>query len=833
MVVICDQPYVSVSSTYDEEFEKFKFPLSEFQKYSIQAIMDGHHSLVTAHTGSGKTLPAEFAIDYFTRLGKKIVYTSPIKALSNQKFYDFTKKFPNLSIGLFTGDIKMNPNAQVLIMTTEILMNHLFSLQDEEHYKTDDFTLDVQNELACVVFDEVHYINDLHRGQNWEKTILMLPEHVQMVMLSATIDQPEKFAAWCENKQSKKQVYLSSTYQRVVPLTHYGFLTTNEGVFKRIKDKDTQKRIRDQTNKFVILKTSKDKFMGDGYLQLKTMNQLFEKNDAFMNKNHVLNQLVGQLKEQEMLPAIAFVFSRKLVESYAKAIHTNILEFDSKIPYTMKNECDQLLRKLPNYKEYIHLPEYDELVGLLEKGIGIHHSGMIPILREIVETMISRGCVKLLFATESFAIGLDCPIRTAIFTSLTKFDGTKMRYLLSHEYSQAAGRAGRRGLDVVGHVVHCNNMFELPSENEYKDILCGAPQTLVSKFHISFSTILSLIKNGKFALNDFVSFVQKSMLDTELQKAVSNEMGNNFEMQEIIKTKENGLLHMRTPVEVCHQYLQLVDHGADLFVKKKSNKQRKNDERTISDMKDQYKFLLQDVEKIKELKDLKSQFGESTQYIDSCKDFIQTKTRGMCNMLEKQRFIQHMDLDMYSFTEKGTYASNLAEVHGLVCIDLLTQYNYLEDFEVKHIIGLLSVFSDIKVGNEFKSSVPNTKDTYMKKCIKDLLEIYEHYACEEHSFSVISGYIYDDPITLDLIDVLMEWSNLENEQECKYFVQTQLIPLEVGLGDFTKGVLKMSAVAKEWYKMSIIANQVDLQFKLSQVDDKILKFIVTTQSLYI
>lgn len=233
-----------------------------------------------------------------------------------------------------------------------------------------------------------------------------------------------------------------------------------------------------------------------------------------------MNQLAFQLKEQEMLPAIAFVFSRKMVETYAKAIQTNILEFDSKIPYTMRDECDKILRKLPNYEEYMRLPEYDELTKLLEKGIGIHHSGMIPVFREIVEKMISKGAVKLLFATESFAIGLDCPIRTAVFTSLTKFDGHNMRYLLPHEYSQAAGRAGRRGLDTIGHVVHCNNMFDLPSSNEYKDILCGKPQTLVSKFYISFSIILNLIKNGKSTQVDFVDFVQRSMLHGELQKQI-------------------------------------------------------------------------------------------------------------------------------------------------------------------------------------------------------------------------------------------------------------------------------------------------------------------------
>ena len=549
MVVICEKPYENAE--YNEYFNNYPFELSDFQKYAIEAIVTGNHSLVTAHTGSGKTLPGEFAIEHFVKKGKKVVYTSPIKALSNQKYYEFTKKFPDISIGLFTGDIKTNPCASVLIMTTEILMNYLFTLDtnnefiDERNY---DFQLNIKDELACVIFDEVHYINDLDRGQNWEQTILMLPKEVQMVMLSATIDSPEKFAKWCE-KDNEKQVYLSSTYKRVVPLTHYGFLTTNETIYKKIRDKETQQKIRNQTNKFHILKTSNDKYMEDGYLQLKSTMSYFHKENLFVNKTHVLNQLAKQLKEEEKLPAIAFVFSRKNVETFANAITTNILEFDSKVPYTIKNECDSIIKKLPNYQEYMRLPEYDGLIKLLEKGIGIHHSGMIPILREIVETMISRKHIKLLFATESFAIGLDCPIRTAVFTSLTKFDGTKMRYLFPHEYSQAAGRAGRRGLDTIGNVIHCNNMFDLPSSNEYREILCGAPQKLVSKFNISFSTILNLMRNGKTQMKDFTDFVENSMLKQELSKTIENEKKTFEDLSKKKTNKEEIIKNMRSNKE--------------------------------------------------------------------------------------------------------------------------------------------------------------------------------------------------------------------------------------------------------------------------------------------
>ena len=184
MVIICKDPYPN-ESNYNEYFDLFPYSLSDFQKYSIQAIVDGNHSLVTAHTGSGKSLPAEFAIQFFTKQSKKVIYTSPIKALSNQKYYEFIQKYPHISFGIMTGDIKINPEADVVIMTTEILMNSLF--------------VGPITDLACVIFDEIHYINDAERGKVWEQSILMLPSNVQMVMLSGTIDSPEKFAAWCEN----------------------------------------------------------------------------------------------------------------------------------------------------------------------------------------------------------------------------------------------------------------------------------------------------------------------------------------------------------------------------------------------------------------------------------------------------------------------------------------------------------------------------------------------------------------------------------------------------------------------------------------------------------
>ena len=287
-------------TNYDEYFNLFTYTLSDFQKESIRAIVDGNHSLVTAHTGSGKSLPAEFAIQFFTKQGKKVIYTSPIKALSNQKYYDFVHKYNHISFGIMTGDIKINPEADVVIMTTEILMNSLF--------------VGPIPDLACVVFDEIHYINDAERGKVWEQSILMLPRDVQMVMLSGTIDSPEKFAAWCERGDSTRKVILSSTHSRIVPLVHYGYLCTTESSIKRQKDKTIQKQIQDSTGKLIQLKTEQGAFNEAGYKEIKSTKELL---DDHQKRQHIMNSLLLQLRDKEMLPAIAFVFSRKQAEIMA------------------------------------------------------------------------------------------------------------------------------------------------------------------------------------------------------------------------------------------------------------------------------------------------------------------------------------------------------------------------------------------------------------------------------------------------------------------------------------------------------------------------------------
>ena len=856
MVRICKDPYPK-PSPYDAHFQRFDFPLSDFQKYAIEAIVAGHHTLVTAHTGSGKTLPAEFALEYFTQQipKKRVIYTSPIKALSNQKFSEFTQKYPHISFGLLTGDIKVNPDADVLIMTTEILMNTLMKMsmtnpdvQEQPSRQSGSqmhlqFQMDIENELACVIFDEVHYINDADRGQTWEKTILMLPPHIQMVMLSATIDAPERFAKWvqqgkAENKAhdklekaegSLKEVYLASTNKRVVPLSHYGYLTVNEGIIKTIKDKALEKQVRDATHTLIPLQNDRGQFQEAGYRTLQKTVKFFQEKQVVSKKKHVLNNLAKFLKDREMLPAIAFVFSRKQVEQCAADITIPILPDDSKIGYNMRRDCEQIVRKLPNYREYMELPEYQRLVALLENGVGIHHSGMVPILREIVEIMISKKKVYLLFATESFAIGLDCPIKTAIFTDLTKFDGQRERLLMSHEYTQMAGRAGRRGIDTIGHVVHCNNLFDLPSESEYKSVLHGTPQELVSKFRLSYSLFLNQMKYSPRACqtSDFLGFIEKSMLYKELMQTLEKQRTWIESKMREYSLSIIAINHIQTPVDICRVYI-----AAEDGVKMSANKRRKEYERDMEMMRKDYPNIKKNIETVREIDRLHYDIKQDRDELAYLETYFQDKIEIVMSILIDHGYVSHEDME-YQLTTLGQVASGLVEIHPLVLAKRILQWNWFCNFSVVQMIGLMACFTDVNMKEQEKHTRPCSQDAFIRSKTHELMEDFAMYEKLEQDRCIYTGIQYEDALNYDMTDLAIEWTQCIDELSCKVFIQNTVAGRGISIGDFTKAMLKVSTIAKE---MSVIAEshgQVDLLHKLSQVDALILKYVTTSQSLYV
>jgi len=842
MITVCTHDFIPTDE-YTELFSNYPFELSNFQKHAIKGIRDSKHVLITAHTGSGKTLPAEYAIKYFTDKGKKIVYTSPIKALSNQKFYEFTKMFPNISFGLLTGDIKTNPEADVLIMTTEILRNTLFQKKMINEIPSDikpteiplTFDMDIENELGCVIFDEIHYINDADRGKVWEETIMMTPNHIQLLMLSATLDKQENFAKWI-SEIKKNEVILCPTSFRVVPLKHYSFVTCPASTFKKHKDKSLVSKFNQIINIPKELKGSNKKFNDLVYHNAHELLNHLKTNNIYIKKQFVLNETIKYLNNNGMLPAICFIFSRKGVEESANEITISLFENDDATPNIIADECQKILMKLPNYKEYINLPEYTNLIKILKKGIAIHHSGIMPIFREMVELIFSKGYIKLLFATETFAVGINMPTKTVIFTSLTKFDGSYNRALLSHEYTQMSGRAGRRGLDTVGYVFHLNNIFNIPTITDYQFILGGKPQTLISKFKIHYNLILNLLHTkgtppesseemDKQITDRLNGFVDKSMIQNEIQK----EFNGTKLQEESIKNKLDKTFSKfeacNTPVNIIEDYVNILDK-----LELTKAKQRKKVINELDNLKDEYKHLEKDVEVYKEYQEHFYSLQKIQRTMLNIKNYTFDTIHMLMEILYEHNFISYNANNIIVLTTNGFNAAQLQEFHCLAGAELILQHNYFENLSVKQLCALFSCFSNIVVQDDNKFHYKSLKDFQLKEVIINLETLYNKYYDIETLHKLDTGCSYE--LTFDIINYVMEWCDANSENECKLILE-KLASKNIFAGEFVKAILKINNTANELEKIAEINNKIDLLQKLREIPEKTLKFVATNQSLYV
>ena len=809
---------------YKEHFEKFNYPLHIFQKWAIEGIVEGHHVLCCCPTGSGKSLPAEFAVQHFASYGKKVIYCSPIKSLSNQKFSDFTQKYPQVSVGIITGDLRCNPDADILVMTTEILLNKLYQLKSNTPTNSSvSFEMDIENELACVVFDEIHFIGDENRGCVWENSIMMLPRHIQMVGLSATLDNPEKFAYWLENRgetldtiNTNKIVYLTSKKDRAVPLTHYSFITTNQGIFKAIKDKAVHEEIKSMINKPFVIQDSKGKFDDEHYFKMTKMLKLFDSKEIRVKRTHILNQVTKYLTENEMTPAICYVFSIKKIEECSKEITTNLLEFDSKVPYIAKRDCEQILRsKLSNFEEYLHLPEYMTLVSLLEKGIATHHSKMLPVFREIVEIFFARGYIKLLFATESVAIGVNLPVKSCIFTDIYKHDGNAMRILQGHEYQQSSGRAGRLGLDKVGHAIHLNNLFRNIDHISYKTMMNGKPQKLTSKFKISYNLLLNLLDIGD---TNLVSFASRSMSTGDID---NQQKALYCKLNELQLALNNATEYERTPRAILEEYMHLYDNS-DMF----SNKKKKEVEKTAKQMEDDYKFLKQDLISYQKTADKEKEIATLEKEIDQLKSYYHSGVEKVLELLREEQFVE----DQTNLSLKGKIAAQLKETHCLVFADLLENKQF-DHLTTTQLVSLFSCFTNIAVQEDLKALVPQTQDQKVKNMVTLINEQYNRYQDTELRRGIVSGMDYS--IHYDLLEYTNEWCNATDIESCKFLLQKIGEEKEIFLGEFVKALLKINNISCEMEKIAEMTGNIEFLSKLKEIPGLTLKYVVTNQSLYV
>ncbi|KAL5349704.1 Antiviral helicase ski2 [Pseudogymnoascus australis] len=565
---------------------EWPFELDTFQKEAVYHLENGDSVFVAAHTSAGKTVVAEYAIALAAKHMTKAIYTSPIKALSNQKFRDFRQIFDE--VGILTGDVQIAPEASCLIMTTEILRSML--------YRGADLIRDVE----FVIFDEVHYVNDLERGVVWEEVIIMLPEHVTLILLSATVPNTYEFASWV-GRTKKKDIYVISTAKRPIPLEHY--IWANKDIHKIV---DSDKKFiekgwkaandamsgRDKIKALPPAEASGrgrgDQRGGRGDRGGRGGNQRGGAQRggaqqrgrggpprASHNPGHMGRggrpggrtsaaqdktlwvHLVQFLKKESLLPACIFVFSKKRCEENADALSNQ--DFCTAIE---KSAIHMTIEKsIARLKpEDRVLPQIVRLRDLLGRGIAVHHGGLLPIVKEVVEMLFAQTLVKVLFATETFAMGLNLPTRTVVFSGYRKHDGHSFRNLLPGEYTQMAGRAGRRGLDTIGTVIIvAPGGDEAPPVTELRQMILGEPSKLRSQFRLTYNMILNLLRVEALKIEEMI---KRSFSEHATQQLLpEHEKQVKISEADLAKIKREPCEICDVDLDACHQagqeYMQL------------------------------------------------------------------------------------------------------------------------------------------------------------------------------------------------------------------------------------------------------------------------------------
>jgi ATP-dependent RNA helicase DOB1 len=516
--------------------KEYPFTLDPFQKEAILCLENTQSVLVSAHTSAGKTVVAEYVIAMSLRAKQRVIYTTPIKALSNQKYRELFEEFKD--VGLMTGDVTINPSASCLIMTTEILRSML--------YRGSEIT----REVAWVVFDEIHYMRDKERGVIWEETIILLNDNVHYVFLSATIPNARQFAEWIAylHKQPCHVVY---TDYRPTPLQHYIYPAGGDGIHLVVDENGTFRE--DNFNKaMMVLKETPSNTEN-------TMNKRMSKGGANISGGNMSGEsscykVLQTIMDKNMAPVIVFSFSKKECEAYAVIASKSDYNTDEekKLVQEVFNNAISILSD-----DDQKLPQVETVLPLLKKGIGIHHSGMLPVLKETIEILFSEGLLKVLFATETFSMGLNMPARTVLFTSCRKWDGKETRWITSGEYIQMSGRAGRRGLDDKGIVILM--IDERMSPSAAKDIIKGQANSLNSAFHLTYNMVLNLLRvegiNPEFMLqrsfHQFQNYANIPMLCEKLNKCEKEYNAIEFE-------KEHEIAHyykLRQQIEMLRNQL--------------------------------------------------------------------------------------------------------------------------------------------------------------------------------------------------------------------------------------------------------------------------------------
>ena len=747
----------------------FKFPLDPFQEQAISHIAKDENVLITAKTGSGKTLIGEYQIWRSLNKGKRVFYTTPIKSLSNQKFHDLKQEYGN-RVGIMTGDIKFSPHADIVIMTTEILRNLLFKQGSETQNVGITAELSLTN-LDAVVFDEVHYINDKSRGNVWEECLVLLPPEINLVLLSATLDSPQPFVSWLTDLK-KKPCHLISTEYRVVPLVH---MTEDGDVIMDSKDTFHLNTYEAWYRKYY--KNQDELRKHKERVQSREEGQVIEKDirvGSFLDR---MNKLILKIDK----PALFFVFSRKMCEEYASKVMPDLI--DSSDSASVRHIVNFHLR---NHTEFWKIAGYHKLVSLLVKGVGFHHSGMLPILKEIVEILFGKGFIKVLFATETFAVGINMPTKAVVFTSYRKFDDDREvpRMLTTSEYIQMAGRAGRRGKDDKGIVIYLPNR-EPEDPVQVRTMMTGKRASVESQMKFDYSYILATMSSNKNIQTQTYWYNQQQQDLTEIERQIEE-------------------LEAKIPKLSQEEY---EDCKARYFLEQKNKNCSQAERKVVQTAMNKWMNShmgarwVEAWKKYKELNDIQLRINLLKEQASNLLSSTEMNER-------KSFLIENGYIENDVLTKKGLLATEIHEGHPILMTELYTRKR-LENEDGNTIVETLSCFLE-ELPTEH--SIPKTP---IITELRGFANFFQLSTKEAPEYWKITDY---------WVDVVHDWLN-GDDYVCEHY--------GIEHGNFVRAMLKLANIVREWVAIATLKQDTEMIEKLNGMEQKIVRGFVVPDSLYL
>ena len=790
----------------------YTFPLDPFQQHAFAAIAKEENVLVCAKTGSGKTLVGEYQIHHSLNKGKRVLYTTPIKSLSNQKFYDLKQHYP--SVGIMTGDIKFCPDAQIIILTTEILRNLLYKRGTATEHLGLTACLSLEN-VDAVIFDECHYINDKDRGKVWEETMILLPPSIKMVMLSATLDRPESLADWLSHLKGVP-VHLIQTHYRIVPLTHY-VLGPKDKMIPLMEADETYRETAYQ-NWF------------RGYHSLQKEQQAFQQKvvderragskGGVEGKVHVshfvhrLHEVTALLQEQELLPALFFVLSRKQCEQYAKKLEHSLL--DTSDTAAVKHI---LTFHLHRYMEQLEkVPQYHQVYDLLCRGVAFHHSGLLPILKEIIEILFSKGYVKMLFCTETFAVGLNMPTKTVLFAGFKKYDDTtdSMRMLRNDEYMQMAGRAGRRGKDDKGVVLYLPDREPVYPDEMYR-MMKGTRPSLQSRMDFHYDFLLKTLHSSEepmrwlTIMEQSYWFQQHQAERTKAQKEI-DALRERVAALNLVEPYRTGCVKR---VEWEQRIRQTV------------NAERKQAQKELDRVKNgqlgpKWTKALLDYQTVKQLEREIQEKDQALREWENHKSSIQP----VVNFLVELGYLRHADpftLTNECIGLKGMLATEINEGHPILMTELYVA-GTLHSLTGDELVCVLACFQEKKD----MERMPSLSELSVTTGVREALQHIQCMARDMEALEQKVGYPIEGywNTSTTMVEPIRRW--MEGEHASVLCAEYELFE-----GNFMRCILKLANIVEEWLSLAMYCQHTDQIEKVNEVKSRLLRDLVSSDSLYL